>query len=288
MQTEVPISLVMLLLVGGSLSAETVAESQRVEANRVAEVALVSDTAYEQPFVELELTAIVAQPDGRDLRVPAFWAGGNRWCFRYASPVSGRHTWKTECSDHGNPKLHGVTGTIAVFPYRGENPLFLHEPIRVAEDKRHFEHVDGTPFFWLGDTWWKGLCNRIPWEGFQTLTDDRKAKGYTVVQTIGGGPYPDEPLFDPRWGNEGGMPYEIDLASINPAYLAQADRRIAHLIDAGIMPAIVDTWSFHNPGRVSNLTLGKDSILRHWCYLIARYGAYPVSWIVAGEMIEPE
>jgi hypothetical protein len=131
-----------------------------VEANRIAEVALVSGTADANPFLEVELDAVVAQPDGTQLRMPGFWAGGNDWRFRYASDQIGTHTWQTECSDAANPGLHGVTGSIEVVASTSANSLFLHGPIRVAADQRHFEHADGTPFFWLGDTWWKGLCKR--------------------------------------------------------------------------------------------------------------------------------
>jgi hypothetical protein len=41
------------------------------------------------------------------------------------------------------------------------NPFYTHGPIRVAASHRHFEHADGTPFFWLGDTWWMGLTERL-------------------------------------------------------------------------------------------------------------------------------
>ena len=158
-----------------------VAASQKVETNRVAEISLVSERTYQNPFMEVELDAIVTQPDGRQLRVPAFWAGGNRWCFRYSLLQPGQVAWRTECSDGTNPKLHAVEGKIEVVAYAGDNPLYRHGSIRVAKDRRHFEHADGTPFFWLGDTWWKGLCKRLTWEGFQELTADRQVKGFTVA-----------------------------------------------------------------------------------------------------------
>ncbi len=280
-------AVVMLSLPGTAVDAGQLLAAQ---ANCVTEVALVSETAYANPFVEITLDALVTGPDGRTLKVPAFWAGGNRWCFRYASDQVGRHTWRTECSDAENPKLHGVEGTIEVVPSTSENPLYRHGPVRVAANRRYFEHADGTPFFWLGDTWWKGLCKRLTWEGFQELTADREAKGYTVVQIIGGGPYPDEPLFDPRWANEGGMPYERDFVRVNPDYFNYADRRIEHMVDAGIVPALVGGWGWHQPGMVSNEAIddGKGEwFYRHWRYLIARYGAYPVVWITAGEMRHP-
>lgn len=118
-----------------------------VEANRVAEVALVSSSTYANPFLEVELDAIVTRPDGAQLRVPGFWAGGNDWRFRYASDQLGTHTWQTECSDASNAGLHGVAGSIEVVASTSTNPLFRHGPIRVAADQRHFEHADGTPFF---------------------------------------------------------------------------------------------------------------------------------------------
>ena len=173
---------------------------------------------------------------------PAFWAGGNRWCFRYSSSQLGQHAWRTECSDTANPKLHAAQGKIEVVACRGDNRLYRHGPIRVAKDGRYFEHADGTPFLWLGDTWWKGLCKRLTWEGFQELTADRKAKGFSVVQIVCG-IYPDEGLFEPRWENEGGKPYLTrDFSVVNPAYFHYADRRIQHLVQAGIVPAIVGGW----------------------------------------------
>ncbi|MEI7901903.1 MAG: DUF4038 domain-containing protein [bacterium] len=266
------------LLLGALITAPAAAGP--VEANQVAETTLVSATNYANPFTDAQLDAVVTQPDGAQLRVPGFWSGGTGWRFRYASGKVGTHAWRTECSDTANSGLHGVTGSVMIAASTSTNVLFLHGPIRVAADQRHFEHADGTPFFWLGDTWWKGLCDRIPWEGFQELTADRKAKGFTVVQIIGGGPYPDEPPFDSRWKNEGGLPYEKDYACINPKYFDFADRRIEHLIGAGIVPAMVGGWGWHMP------SVGVEKMNRHWRYLIARYGAYPVVWIVAGEIQE--
>ena len=276
-------------MITGILTLSSAAENvQKVETNRVAEIACDSKKTYKNPFLEVEVDAIITGPDAVQVRLPAFWAGKNRWIFRYASNVPGIYTWKLACSDTNNSSLNGMTGKVEVVPYGGENMLYRHGPIRVAKDRRHFEHADGTPFFWLGDTWWKGLCGRITWEGFQQLTADRKAKGYTVVQIIGGGTFPDEPLFDDRWKNEGGMPYVKYFERLNPAYFDYADRRIKHLVENGIVPAMVGGWGW-NTEFISNETIGGSErwFYRHWRYLIARYGAYPVVWIVAGEMRHP-
>jgi len=187
------------------LTSTASGETQRpvpttVEVNHVAEGLLESTKGYANPFTDVDLVAVVTPPAGPPLRVPAFWAGGGRWRFRYASPLTGRHAWRTECSDRDNAQLHEVSGQIEVTPNTEANPLYQHGPVRVAADQRHFVHADGTPFFWLGDTWWKNLCKRMTWDGFQELTADRAAKGFTVVQIVCG-PYPDEGAFEPRWEN---------------------------------------------------------------------------------------
>ncbi len=273
--------LLTVLVPLGSLRADELA---RIEANCVTEVALASAKTYANPFMEVELDAVVTRPDGKQLRVPAFWSGGNDWKLRYASDQLGVHTWRTECSDAANSGLHGVAGKIEVVPYRGENPLLNHGPVGVAKDQRHFAHTDGTPFFWLGDTWWKCLCQRMTWEGFKELTADRKAKGFSVVQIVCG-PYPDEGFLEPSLANEGGLPYEsIKFDRVNPKYFDYVDRRLKHLVDAGIAPAIVGAWGRGDCNSMQ--AIGAAGLKRHWRHLVARYSAYPVFWILAGEIPE--
>ena len=80
-----------------------------------------------------------------------------------------------------------MTGKVEVVPYKGDNPLYRHGPVRVARDRRHFAYADGTPFFWLGDSWWMGLCERLQWpEEVRTLTEDRKTEGLPVIQIVAG------------------------------------------------------------------------------------------------------
>ena len=59
------------------------AGAMKVQANRVAEVALISGKTYKNPFVEIELNAVFKQTDGNKLRIQMFLAGGNRgWVCR--------------------------------------------------------------------------------------------------------------------------------------------------------------------------------------------------------------
>lgn len=215
------------------------------EANRMVEFTFESATPYQDPFNEVTLDAVFTEPSGVKRRVPAFWAGGATWRVRYASPVTGVHRFQTECSDTRNAGLHGVRGEVTITPYTGGNPLFRHGPIRIADDRRHFAHADGTPFFWLGDTWWMGLVKRLRWpDDFQQLTADRRDKGFTVIQIVAG-LYPDMPAFDERGLGDNGFPWEKLYTRIRPEYFDAADRRIQHLVEQGLMPCILGTWGYH-------------------------------------------
>ncbi len=240
-----------------------------------------SGKRYANSFQEVELDVVYTLPSGTQHRVPAFWGGESTWRVRYAPPVAGRYTFRTVCSDTSNRDLHGQTGALSVSPYNGANPLYQHGALRVNDDRRHFAHADGAPFFWLGDTWWMGLCRRLSWpDDFRALTADRVRKGFTVVQIVAG-LYPDMPAFDPRGENEAGFPWEKDYTTIRPGYFDMADLRIAHLVENGIAPCVVGCWGYFLP------QMGLEKMKRHWRYLVARWGCYPAIWCLAGEATMP-
>jgi Protein of unknown function (DUF4038) len=92
-----------------------------------------------------------------------------------------------------------------------------------------------------------------------------------------------EMIAKPSLENEGGQPYLAKgLSVINPRYFEFADRRIKYLVDAGIVPAIVGAWGRGDCDSMS--AFGPVALKRHWRNLVARYGAYPVVWILAGEI----
>jgi hypothetical protein len=233
--------------------------------------------AYSDPFNQVELDVLIIDSQGGQQRVPAFWAGENNWRIRYAPHAIGKFACRTICNDTNNPDLHDQQSILEVAAYAGNNSLYRHGPVRVAADHHHFEQADGTPFFWLGDTWWMGLCQRLKWpEEFQLLTADRLQKGFTVIQLVAG-LYPDMPEFDPRGANEAGFPWDADKTRINPVYFDAADLRIQHLVDKGLVPCIVGCWGYHLP------MYGDPAMRKHWRNLVARWGAYPVIWCLAGE-----
>jgi hypothetical protein len=271
------------MIIASPLGADAAAQpnASKTPANIATEIDFSRAKAHADPFNGLTLDVIFTDPAGTVRRVPAFWAGGKVWKVRYASGVVGTHAYRTECSDISDAGLNGVAGKVEVVPYTGTNPLYLHGPIRVAGDHRHFEHADGTPFLWIGDTWWMGLSKRLVFpDEFATLVEDRQKKGFNVIQIVAG-LYPDQGAFDPRGANEAGFPWEKDYARIQPEYFDAADKRIEYLVEHGFVPCIVGAWGYHLPW------LGEAKMKQHLRYLAARWGAMPVVWCTAGEFDLP-
>jgi hypothetical protein len=258
------------------------ADTQRTQQNVMTEITFTSQSPHADPFNDVTLDVIFSAPDGAPpCRVPAFWDGGTTWKVRYASPVIGLHHFHSECSDQKDVGLNGIEGAVQVDAYKGDNSLYIHGPLRVATGSRYLEHIDGTPFFWLGDTWWMGLTNRLDWpDEFKLLAQDRKQKGFDLIQIIAG-LYPDMPAFDPRGANETGYPWEKEYARIRPEYFDAADKKIQYLVDQGFVPCIVGTWGYHLPW------LGQQKMEQHQRYLYARWGALPMVWCIAGELNMP-
>ena len=249
--------------------------------HKAIEIRFRSKTDYPEPFEDVVLDVVFTALGGKTVVVPAFWAGDDTWCVRYSSPETGTHVFRTRCSDEANLSLHDQVGQVDIEPYLGDNPLYRHGGIRVSGDRRHFCHSDGTPFFWLGDTWWMGLCGRLSWpEDFQALAHNRKEAGFNVIQLVAG-LYPDMPLFDERGLGPGGFCWERDLSRINPRFFDEADQRIFHLVEQGLTPCILGAWGYYLP------MIGLDNMRRHWRYLVARWGALPVVWVAAGEQNLP-
>lgn len=174
-----------------------------------------------------------------------------------------------------DPGLHGKRGRLNVRPAAGENPLHRHGGfLRVSPDGHSLTYSDGTPFFWLGDTWWFCPSDLVPIDGsthpeipsaYRHLLDVRKRQGFTAIHmaflgTIGG--Y--NPFDEPACG-----------AGLDPGYWRKVDRYIDEANACGLVPVIGLGWC----GR----PLDPPAWRLLWRHVIARYGAHAVTWLVCGE-----
>ncbi|MDP3072587.1 MAG: DUF4038 domain-containing protein [Opitutaceae bacterium] len=271
----------MALAASSLAGAAFAASGERVEQNKVFEKSFRASAPYRDPFNDVEFKVRITFPDGREQTYPGYWAGGDVFKFRFSSHELGEFSYVTLSSNPSDAGLHQQRGTFRVVRYEGDNALLKHGPIRVSADKRHFTHLDGTPFLWLGDTWWCGLAKRLRWpDEFKLMTKDRAEKGFNAIQfTVGLAPT--GTYFDRKNENENGLPWDEAAQRINPAYFDAADLRVFHLVDSGLVPVVVPTWGFYI------LRMGTVNAKKLWQYVMARWGALPAVWCLAGEISMP-
>jgi hypothetical protein len=247
---------------------------------RIVELTFVAEKRHAEPATGVALAATFEGPGDLRYEVPGFWDGGDTWKVRFTPTTPGRWRYTSHCTVKEDEGLHGREGTLRVLPADAENPLFEHGGfLRVSENGRYLTYADGTPFFWLGDTWWFCPSDRVPYDGssnpaydsmYKTLIDTRAGQGYTVVQ----------------WAFQGSIEKSSTvntvtdfgiLGRIDPAYWQNVDRYVDYANQAGIIPVI--GLAFHS--GFERLDLEQWQFL--WRYVIARYGAHAITWLIGGE-----
>lgn len=232
----------------------------------------------ERPLDDLHLLARFEAPSGRVIRREAYWDGGCVYRVSFAPTEPGEWHWHTSCAE--DPTLDGLAGSLEARPYEGELALYRHGFIRVADDGRHLAYADGTPFFWLGDTHWEFAYGER-WDEsnhpamssmFRGMVDRRVEQGFTVYQT------------NLRTDFHGVERYWVDgdLERLVPNvafYQQELDRRMAYVANAGLVDALGIAW---NDSILS--PEGPRAMAATARYIVARYGAYPMVWTLAGEI----
>ncbi len=231
-----------------------------------------SEKELKEPF-NIELWVVITSPQEQVYRVPAFYRGQNRWSVRFLPKEAGRYKLFTQCKE---PSLDAIEGVLEVSQSNKSYPKVL----AVAANRDYLVDSEGEPFFWLSDTWWMALSGRLDFETFTKLATKRKEQGFSVIQLVAG-LFPDMDSFDPRGANSGGFAWSDGYASINPAFFDEADKKILYLLNEGFTLCIVGSWGYYLS------KMGLKRMQQHWRYIIARWGAYPIIWCLAGEATMP-
>ena len=236
-----------------------------------------SETTYANPFLDPEIIAVFTSPSGRQIKRPAYWDGENNYKVSFAPTEPGLWNW-TVTSDEKSG-LNGKTGQIECVVYTGDLAIYRHGFLKVHPSGRYLIHDDGTPFFWLGDTHWEFAYNeRWDWSNhpemdsmFRGMANKRSSQGFNVYQTnlrsdkkMGGTKY--------YWieTEQGYLPH-VEF------YQKELDRRMHYLADLGFVNALGFAWFM----SILNDIDQQKYLAR---YIIARYGALPIVWTLAGEV----
>jgi len=224
-----------------------------------------SSVAYSNALQDVTLTVLFTSPLGDTNQVYGFWDGGKTWLARFSPNLPGRWTFKSTCSDRANKGLNNQTGEFVCTAAIATSRFARHGPIRVAPDRRHFEHADGTPFFWLADTVWNGarISTSKDWKLYAGV---RGSQEFTVAQWEAA-PGTDAHAMSAFNGT--------DRISINPNFFKPLDGKVETLSRAGILSAIVPFAE-----RTGSTTLPDDQIALLLRYMEARWGADPVAWLI--------
>jgi len=203
----------------------------------------------------------------RTYLVAGFWDGEDTWKIRFAPPAPGEWTYETFSVD---PGLDGRRGRLHATAWSEEERQavptrrgLIYVSRRGPRAGRYFEYADGTPFLWIGDTWWAWSKKGIHFTSFQKLADDRAAKGFSIGQLYFAGDWLLAKSRD-----------EPDLEQIR-----KVEEMIRYANRRGITVWIHAWWS----GERFASTVKPEQARRWWRYVVHRLAAYNVVWVLAGE-----
>jgi len=237
------------------------------------DIVLVSNFSYDNPYTEVRLWADLQGPQSETYSIEGFWDGGQTWRIRVALTSIGEWNYVTHSND---AMLDGQIGTLECI--ESNSPGF------VTVQGRHFFYDDGTSFFRMGDTCWRAFRSKnAPFEThFKPYIDARAQQGFnfimSVVHTAG----------DPSI-NEGGSLWEndSDLLALQPGYFTWIDYRIDYMTNKGIIPCIFFVWAQTFDEFFETRKYRRNhAFSRFRRYVVSRYAAYNVFWVLSGEYSE--
>src|SRR5690349_15248581 len=157
-----------------------------------------------------------------------------------------------------------------------------HGKIVTAPDGHHLQYEDGTPFFWLGDTAWE-LFHRLTREEIKFYLDNRKAKGFNVIQAVVLAEF--DGLKKPN--RDGQVPLvNLDPTQPNEKYFKLVDDVMNMAFERGLIIGLLPTWG----DKVTKLwgegpvIFNEGNALTYGKFLGTRYKKYSnIVWILGGD-----
>ena len=166
----------------------------------VISISFKSSKTYQNPYLDVPsvagkdllkvtFTGTSGEAKGKSYTITGFWNGEREWKVNFATMYAGKWSYVSSSADRG---MNGKKGSFEVISLseddKNANPV-RRGFVRVKKDGpfpgRFFEYTDGTPFMWIGDTWWNWTNSKIKFETFKQLVDNRSEKGFNVGQQVG-------------------------------------------------------------------------------------------------------
>jgi len=240
------------------------------------EAAFRSEKTYDNPLQQVELRVRFVSPSGKERTVLGFWDGGQTWRVRFSPDEEGEWKYSTAAGESSDKALNDQRGSFSCVAYKGDHPLYAHGAIHLSPDRYDLVHADGEPFFWLADTAWNGALLAAP-QDWKTYLAERRAKRFTAIQFV------ITQWRAARADRDGNVAFTgKEKIAVQPAFFQRLDGYFDQTNEAGLVALPVLLWAIRgdeNPGWF----LPEDQAVLLVRYMVARYGAHEVIWILAGD-----
>jgi hypothetical protein len=175
-------------------------KQEEVHVFEIKEITLEAKNKYQNPYTEIECWLDLKGP-GFNKRIYGFWDGGNTFRIRIAATKPGEWTWTSD-SNQADTGLNEKSGSFYAFNWTEEEKKENNNRrgfIRATPNGHALQYADGTPFFFLGDTWWAASTWRYPLTGndpdsnwipgpeghsFENVVHYRQKQGYNSLAMI--------------------------------------------------------------------------------------------------------
>ncbi len=156
--------------------------------------------------------------------------------------------------------------------------------LQLSSNRNFLQTQEGKPFFWLGDTAWE-LVHRLDRNEVVEYLEDRKEKGFTVIQTVvlaemdglnTPNAYGENPLVD------------NDPTQLNAKYFELLDFVLLEAEKHGLYVGLLPTWGdkFNKRWGVGPEIFTPENAKKYGELLGNRYKNYPnLIWILGGDRI---
>jgi hypothetical protein len=235
---------------------------------------------YGNPFQDVRVKVKFTSPSGKEMHIEGFWDGGTVWRVRFCPDEIGNWRYSTECSNMTDKGLHGQSGMFVCGGTVGNTRFERHGPVQLSTNRRYLTHADGTPFLWIGDTAWNGPLRSKP-EDWSYYLQERVRQQFTAVQWVA-----TQWLAAPDGDLNGGTAFDgVDQITVHPSFFQRLDMYVESIYQAGLLNVPVLLWAAewrdaeYNPGAF----LPENQAIALGRYMVARWGAYPVVWILPGD-----
>lgn len=231
--------------------------------------------SYANPYTDLSATVQLTEPGTDKVRSLAlFWDGNSTWRFRFSPDQIGVWEWHIKSADTWLDGKSGAFECVASSERGSIRPM--------SEYPYHFEFQNGDPCWFFGDTGWALYTDstekRHDRQAVEHYIDVRASQRFNVIHSM--------LLSEAGWGNQNGLPFDdMPAEQINPGYWQEADERLAYLNQQGIVGGLVLGWGDKGRNEVFpwRILPSLDARKRYARYIAARYSAYNVFFLVAGE-----